>query len=87
MHTADGYKVVLAGRRSDALAETAALAGANSGNTLHEQTDSTAPPTLATPYASGRGAEGPRHLSTAARLNNAAIAPPMNRPGASPSGT
>jgi NAD(P)-dependent dehydrogenase (short-subunit alcohol dehydrogenase family) len=40
---AEGYNVVLAGRRADALAETAGLAGANAGQALKVPTDVTDP--------------------------------------------
>jgi NAD(P)-dependent dehydrogenase (short-subunit alcohol dehydrogenase family) len=39
----EGYSVVLAGRRTDALAETAAMAGANQARSLAVPTDVTAP--------------------------------------------
>ncbi len=55
---ADGYKVVLAGRRSDALAETAGLAGANSGNTLAVSTDVTSPDSVAALFVAIQQAYG-----------------------------
>src|SRR2546421_12548449 len=54
----EGYSVALAGRRPDALAETAARAGAASAHALAVPTDVTAPASAAALFAKTREAFG-----------------------------
>jgi NAD(P)-dependent dehydrogenase (short-subunit alcohol dehydrogenase family) len=51
---AEGFSVVLAGRRSDALAETSALAGEHSSNAFAAPTDVTDPTSVANLFAATR---------------------------------
>ena len=55
---AEGYKVVLAGRREDPLKETAELSGENSGNALAVPTDVSDPASIANLFARTRNEYG-----------------------------